>query len=117
MSDPLQVEIHGEAIELTEDEARSVLQSLHRQFTDRAEAERTAQREAGQVWIATYWRYGAREEDEFFSLKEAASYLDHGEEYGDLSSESILCPDGTVYTSDERVDMEWSLLPALKKAS
>lgn len=114
MTDLLLIKVRGKTVELSEDEAHAVLQSLHRQFADRDAARRAAQREAGQVWIATYWRYGARDEEECFSLKEAASYLDGGQEYGSLSSESIRCPDGTVYTRDDRVDMEWSLMPAVK---
>lgn len=114
--EPLRIELRGEGVELSESEARDILRSLHRQFSDRSAAERQAAREAGQVWIATYWSYGSQDTEECFSLKEAAEYLDGGEEYGTLSSVSIRCPDGTVYTREDRQDMEWALLPALGAA-
>lgn len=118
MTEPLRIELRGETVELAEDEARAVLRSLHQQFSERAEAERAAAREAGQVWVAVYWRYHSRSEEECFSLEEAVQYLAGGEEYGSLSSEAIRCPDGSVYTRDDLPDrMTWSELPALKAAS
>lgn len=106
-TEPLRIELRGEPVELSEDEAHELLRSLHRQFADRSAAERQAAREAGQVWIATYWRYQAQDTEECFSLKEAAEYLDGGEEYGTLSSESIRCPDGTVYTKNDLNYEDW----------
>ena len=111
--DPLRIEVRGETLALSVDEARAVLQSLHRQLGDRAAAERDEARAAGQVWIAVYWRYGGKSEEECFSLREAANYLEYGEEEGTLSSESIRCPDGTVYTREDR-DLDWRQLPALQ---
>lgn len=94
-----------------------ILKSLHQQSSARRRTEEAAARAAGQVWYAVYWRHGARDEEECFSLAEAASYLDGGQEYGNLSSDSIRCPDGTVYTRDDREYGEWSDLPALKASS
>jgi hypothetical protein len=114
---PFQIELHGQSVELTDAEAKAILKSLHQQSSERRRAEEDQARAAGQVWYAVYWRYGAREEEECFSLVEAASYLDGCEGYGSLSSDSIRCPDGTVYTRDDRAYGEWSDLPALKVAS
>ncbi len=47
-----------------------------------------------QQWTAVYWRYHSRYEEVCDSFREAYRYLENGEEYGELSSESILGPDG-----------------------
>lgn len=59
--------------------------------------------EAGvpQQWTAVYWRHYSRYEDPCDTFAEAFEYLKWGEDYGELSSESILGPDGAVLM-DER---------------
>lgn len=49
-----------------------------------------------QQWTAVYWRYGARERVACDSFGEAYRLLDSGEDFGSLSSDSILGPDGAV---------------------
>jgi hypothetical protein len=49
-----------------------------------------------QQWTAVYWRYHSRYQDEFDNFAEAFEFLKSGEDYGNLSSESILGPDGAV---------------------
>lgn len=48
------------------------------------------------VWIAKYWRYHALYEMECDSLEDAVEFLDQGEDAGELSSDSIVGPDGKV---------------------
>lgn len=49
-----------------------------------------------QQWTAVYWRYHSKRTEEFDNFADAYEYLKHGEDYGELSSESILGPDGKV---------------------
>lgn len=49
-----------------------------------------------QQWTAVYWRYHSKHEDEFDNFADAYEFLKSGEDYGELSSESILGPDGAV---------------------
>lgn len=114
--EPFQIELRGETVTLTDDEAKGILKALHQQSSERRRGEEAAARAAGQVWYAIYWRYGVRDEEECFSLAEAASYLAGGEEYGSLSSDSIRCPDGTVYTKAD-VDYDWSRWAEQKAAA
>lgn len=48
------------------------------------------------TWTAVYWRYHSRYEHECDSLEGAVSFLEHGEDDGELSSESIIGPNGEV---------------------
>jgi hypothetical protein len=49
-----------------------------------------------QQWTAVYWRYHHKYTEECDSLQEAIDFLEAGEDYGSLSSESILGPNGEV---------------------
>lgn len=60
-----------------------------------------------QVWIAVFWSLRRRYEEECFPLEEAAAFLDSGEEDDVMFSDSIRCPDGTVYTRDDRGGLSW----------
>jgi hypothetical protein len=60
------------------------------------------------TWTAHYWRYGGRHEEECDSVEEAILFLESGEDYGSLSSESILDPDGKVVYSFGPDDI-WNL--------
>ena len=106
--------LRGESITLSDTEAKAILKTLHQQSSARREAEEAAARAAGQVWYAVCFVYGRREEEEFFSLAEAASFLDFGDEEGNHKSDSIRCPDGTVYTRGDTNWDDWAELPALK---
>jgi hypothetical protein len=51
------------------------------------------------TWTAKYWRYHSPYEEECDSVEEAILFLESGEDYGSLSSESILDPDGALVYS------------------
>ncbi len=49
-----------------------------------------------QTWTAVYWRYHSQCEEERESLADAYRFLASGEDYGSLSADCILGPDGEV---------------------
>jgi hypothetical protein len=106
---PYEIDLRGERITLTDDEAQALYKRLSDQIVNRTLAEQAAAREAGQVWIAVYWSLDSQYEETCYSLEEAVEFLDGGQENGTLSSDSIRCPDGTVYTrADLSGDGYWS---------
>jgi len=57
------------------------------------------------IWIAKYWRYHVLCEVECESLEEAVEFLESGEDAGELSSDSIVGPDGKVVHNFQTGDM------------
>lgn len=49
-----------------------------------------------QVYLANYWRYHVRYSDEFDTPEAAHSFLQTGNDYGELYPESIANPEGEV---------------------
>jgi hypothetical protein len=58
-------------------------------------------------WTAKYWHYGRLYEEECDSLYDALDYLEDGEDAGNLSSDSILDPDGNLYLNKP----QWLRIP------
>jgi len=115
--EPFRIELRGETMELSDEEARQVFQSLTRQSLARTETEENEARAAGQVWYVTFRHYGAPDEEEYFSLREAAEAMQYANERGDSWPEKVRCPDGTVYTHKDLPDgYTWTLLPALTES-
>lgn len=56
-----------------------------------------------QTWTAVYWRYHSKSEYEASSLTDALNFLQYGEDYGELSSDSVRGPDGTVVIPNDRI--------------
>lgn len=111
MSAPYTISFRGEEVVLSDDEADAISKSLMQQQIARNRVEQDAARKRGEVWVASYWRNQVRKEEECFSLREAASYLDFGDEEGLHSSEAIRYPDGTVVSRDDlNYDMWMSLV-------
>jgi hypothetical protein len=50
--------------------------------------------ESGDVWQAQYWQHHSLDSEEFSSLKEAATYLRYGQDYGYHNPEAIVTPNG-----------------------
>jgi len=95
-NEPLTVEINGQPVTASMQEWGRVKDAIiARSVADRMAWE-DERRAAGQVWTALYWRYHSKGEEECFSLAEAASFLEGGEDWGNLSAEGVRCPDGTV---------------------
>lgn len=116
--EPFRIRVHGEDVTLTDDEAGEILRSLHQQSIARTEVEEAAARAAGQVWFAVSHSYGIKDEEEHFSLRDAAAALQYGEEHGTLSADGIRCPDGTFYTRKDLTDgYTWTTLPGLNETS
>ena len=116
MTEPTAYHFHlrGERIELTDDEAKAIRETLVQQAVDRMRVEQESARAAGWVWYAVYLRHHLRYEDEFFSLAEAAGYLAWGDGDGSQWGEEIRCPDGVTYKRADIPDgLTWSSLPAL----
>lgn len=113
MHEPFTIELRGETITLTDDEAGAIRTTLLAQSLARIKTEQAAAREAGQVWYAIAWHNGTRDEEECFSLLEAAEALDGIDESGRGYSDSIRCPDGTIYTRDHTQGDDWVTLPVL----
>lgn len=77
--------------------------------------------EAGnrQTWIVKYWRHYNLWEHEADSLDEAFEFLSDGEGYGDLSSDSIIGPDGTTLYDQgniHRALFKWERLRSMEEA-
>ncbi len=90
----LTITINGQPITATMDEWSAVSDAISdRRMADGA-AWRAAQKAAGQVWLAIYWRHGQRCESEEYSLDDAKSCLDGGSDAGEMSPYGIRCPDG-----------------------
>lgn len=114
---PYQINLRGEQITLTDEEAKTIQRTLLEQNAARTRAEHAAAREAGQIWIAECVKYHRPYEVEWFSLGDAASFLDGVDEDGRAASKAIRCPDGTVYTRDDRGDLTWSDFVRTKAAT
>lgn len=56
-----------------------------------------------QQWTAVYWRYMVKSEHVAETFAEAYRFLAAGEDYGNLSSEAILGPDGAVLMDREAI--------------
>lgn len=68
-----------------------------------------------QTWTAVYWRYYSKYTHEAGSLEDALRFLQHGEDYGELSSDSVLGPDGeAILASNDEV---WAAFRRLEEAT
>lgn len=96
--------------EVSREEWGKMVKAVGEQNQAHRKAWEEAQRAAGQVWTAVYWRYYNEYKDEEFSLEEAKQILVYGEEAGEMSAVGVLCPDGTMlkysYDWDKEVGLD-----------
>jgi hypothetical protein len=96
MEEPLTVTINGQPVTASMDEWLRVQKVVDDRLVANRKRWEDEQRAAGKVWIAIYWRYGERFEEEFFSLNDAREFLTARAAGGDVSAEGIRCPDGSL---------------------
>ena len=66
------------------------------------------------VWTAKYWQHHSIYQQEFDSLRDAAGFLEYGQDDGLLSPDSILGPDGGVLYDFHGDDSVYDLADRLR---